>query len=96
MHTIPSWVEKGKTRNAQRASARLDYLLGLLAALHTERKSIRGLAEKVGMDHSTISLYIRQGAFTEAAAFRIVNALKDPKLTISMLMHPLTIDKSPG
>lgn len=96
MHTIPTWVDKGKTRNAQRASARLDYLMGLLAALHTERKSIRGLAEKVGMDHSTISLYIRNGAFTEAAANRIVTALKDPKLTAAMLMNPMGIDKSPG
>lgn len=96
MHTIPSWVDKGRTRQADKASARLNYLLGLLAALHTERKSIRGLAEKIGMDHSTFSLYVRQGAFTMPAATRIVDTLKDPKLAVSMLTEPLTIARSPG
>lgn len=96
MHTIPSWVEKGKTRKEERATARLDYLLGLLAALHTERKSMRGLAEKVGLDHSTISGYIRQGAFTQSAAQRIVDTLKDPKLSVTMLTEPLTVARSPG
>lgn len=96
MHTIPTWVDKNKSRGRDKASARLDYLVGLLAALHTERKSIRGLAEKIGMDHSTISLYIRKGAFTMPAATRIVETLKDPKLAVTMLTEPLTIARSPG
>lgn len=96
MHTIPSWVDKGKTRSKDKASARLDYLVGLLSALHTERKSVRGLAEVVGMDHSTISLYVRQGEFSVSSAERIVEALKDPKLAVTMLTEPLTIARSPG
>ena len=95
-YTIPHWVDKKARSNAARCSARLDYLLGLLAAHHTDRKSLRGLAEKIGMDHSTLSLYVRQGKFTDTAAAKMVEGLADANLTASMLIDPLSIAKSPG
>lgn len=95
-YIIPTWVDKKARSKAEKASARLDYLLGLIAAIHTDRKSIRGVAEKVGLDHSTISLYIRQGKFSEKAAARMVAGIKDEHLTVAMLTDPLSIGKSPG
>lgn len=94
--TIPHWVEHGKRSKREKATARLKYLMSTLAARHTSRSSMRGLADMVGMSHSTLSLYIRRGAFTESAAKCIVEVLKDGELTPQMLVDPMSISKSPG
>lgn len=86
---IPSWVEKNARSKNAKASARLKYTLTLLAAKHTARQSIRALAEKVGMDHSTISFYIRRGAFSEKAAKRIEENLGSKEITAAFLRNPL-------
>jgi hypothetical protein len=93
---IPQWVERGKRRKAERASARLKYTMTFLAAKHTGRQSIRALAEMVGMDHSTISIYIRRGSFSERAAKRIEEALGTEEVTARFLMEPLEEAQSSG
>lgn len=95
MH-IPKWVEKGLRTKADKAVARLKYVTASLAARHTERNSVRGLAEMVGLDHSTISIYIRRGKFSQKAADLIVQKLGDKTLTATMLTDPLSIPKEPG
>lgn len=92
---IPHWVDKGKRSNRERAVARLKYLMATLAARHSPRSSMRGFAEMMGMSHSTLSLYIRRGQFTEITAKRIVDTFKEPGLTAVMLTDPLSIPKAP-
>lgn len=91
---IPQWVDSKKRRKAERASARLKYILVLLAAKHTGRQSIRALAERCGMDHSTISHYIRQGSFSERAAKRIEGILGRQEITHEWLIDPLEEKKT--
>lgn len=92
---IPHWVEKGLSSKQKKASARLKWIVGNIAARHTGRASMRALAEKVELDHSTLSGYIRRGAFSQPAAERIVAALKDDSVTVLMLTQPLSIPVTP-
>ena len=94
---IPHWVDARKRKKTERASARLKYVLGVIAATHTGRQSMRALAEKVGMDHSTLSTYIRRGAFSVAAAQRIECTFGRDVVTCEFLLDPLSIaTKTPG
>lgn len=93
---IPSWVDAKKRRKADKASARLKYILTLTAAKHTGRQSIRALAERCEMSHSTISLYIRRGSFSEKAAKRIEEIVGQKEITAAFLMNPLGEARSPG
>lgn len=93
---IPNWVDKGKRSKGERATARLKYIISTLAARHSPRCSMRGLADMVGLNHSTIAIYVRRGAFSSLAAERIVEKLNDPTLTTAMLIDPMSIPKSPG
>ena len=92
---IPAWVEKGLRSNAAKSTARLKFIVGNIAARHTGRASMRALAEKVGLDHSTISGYIRRGAFSPQAAQAIVSKLNDPTISATMLTVPLTLPREP-
>lgn len=93
---IPAWVDKGKRSKSERCVARLKYVIGMLAARHTSRGSARALAEMVGLNHSTVSIYVRRGKFSDQAARTIVTSLNDSTLTVGMLTDPLSIDKAPG
>lgn len=90
---FPAWVDGPRKTKSQRASARLKYIINTLAAQHTDRGSIRALALRVGLDHSTISLYITAGKFTETAAVKIIAALAcvPRDLKPSYLTDPLSI-----
>lgn len=89
---FPPFVDKNKTK-AGRASARLRYILVKLSVEHTGRHSMRGLAEVVGLDHSTLSTYIRKGGFSETAAFRVFHSIPNCPVTIEELMNPMLIGK---
>lgn len=87
---IPHFVEVGRKTKKAKASARLKFVLANLAAQHTSRSSMRALADKIGMDHSTLSTYIRRGYFSEPAAKRIeevMGAVSD--ITAAELMDPM-------
>lgn len=94
---IPDHVLRGKRSNADKSSAVLKYIILNLAAQHTERASIRSLSKLVGLEHSTICIYIRRGAFSELAANRIAQRFTADGIKAEHLMMPLTLlDKSPG
>lgn len=94
---IPEHVCRGKRSNADKSSAILKFVLLNLAARYTSRASIRSLAEEVGMDHSTICLYMRNGSFSNTAANRIIETFPDTGLRADNLVQPLTLlSKSPG
>lgn len=92
---FPAWVNGQNKTKQQKASARLKYIMTMLAAKHAPSMSMRGLADIVGLDHSTLSFYIRKGSFSYKAASRIVDALPHGEITIDALMNPLDIKPSP-
>jgi hypothetical protein len=87
---FPAWVDGPRKTKAQRATARLKFIIFSLSA-GTERMSARCLAEKVGLDHSTISGYIRRGAFSPNAAAKIETALGRKTIRAEYLTDPLNI-----
>lgn len=94
---IPHFVEAGRKTKKAKASARLKYVLSNLAAQHTSRSSMRALGDLVGLDHSTLSAYIRRGSFSEPAAKRIEDRLGlDSDITAAELMDPMTMERAPG
>ena len=93
---IPAWVEKDKRSQSAKRTARLKFIINGLAARFTSRGSIRAFGLFVGVDHSTISGYIRKGEFSEAAAKTIIAKVGDPTLTVEMLTDPLSIPKEPS
>src|SRR5690606_18622497 len=96
MH-IPDHVCRGKRSKSDKSSAILKHIILNLAAQHTERASIRSLSKLVGLEHSTICLYIRRGAFSESAAKRITEHFPNHSIKAADLMDPLALlGKSPG
>ena len=89
--TFPGWVQKARSKKAQ-ASARLRYIMYKLAIEHTPTGSIRGLCEtcKLG-SHTTVSLYISQGAFSQHLAERFEERFGSAIITAAQLVAPLDI-----
>lgn len=87
---FPGWVEHEKTPQ-KRASARLRYILGHLALQISPRASLIALGEHVGVDNSTLSCHMRDGACTPRSAMLIVAKLGDSFVTAQQLCDPLSI-----
>lgn len=92
MH-IPAWVEKDKRSLNAKRTARLKFIINNLASRFTSRSSIRAFGLFVGVDHSTISGYIRKGEFSETAANAIIAKVADPEITVEMLTNPMSIPR---
>lgn len=90
---FPQWVDAHK-KDEQRASARLRYLINRAAVEATGRQSVRGLCEKIAMDHSSISFAIRRGYFTEQMAQAIEAAVGRAVVKAEYLIAPLKIKAS--
>lgn len=88
---IPQWVDTHKRSNNAKSRARLRYVLANIAAKHTGRQSMRALAEHVGVDHSTLSTYVRRGGCSTATAKRIIDTFPDCGLSIENLVNPMTL-----
>jgi hypothetical protein len=92
---FPEWVEKGCRTKKERATARLKFILSDAAFGLTGKTGLRGLEKIVGVDYTTMHLYIRNGAFSETIAERIVTALKardsGSPIAADMLIKPLEI-----
>jgi hypothetical protein len=91
---IPAFVEAGRKTKKAKASARLKFVLTNLAAQHTSRSSMRALANLVGLDHSTLSTYIRRGSFSKPAADRIeerIGAVSN--ITAAELIDPMIMER---
>lgn len=87
---FPQWVEANK-KDDERASARLQYLISLAAVEATGRQSVRALCEQIQMDHSSMSLAIRRGYFTEKMANAVANAVTSKSIRAEYLIAPLKI-----
>lgn len=90
---FPKWADAPKMKKADRASGRLRYLLMTLALTHTGKNSVRALSTIVGLNHSTLSKYIKQGFFTEKAAAQVQLRIG---FSAAFLMDPLSIPNTPG
>lgn len=87
---FPQWVDAHKKED-QRASARLRYLISVAAVEATGRQSVRGLCERIEMDHSSVSSAIRRGYFTEQMAKAIEAAVGRKVIRFEYLIAPLKI-----
>lgn len=88
---FPTWADSPKMTKHQRAVGRLKCIVMRLSIEHTGRNSMRAFGALVGLDHSTLSKYIKQGHFTEKAACQVQVRLGDPTITAEDLMNPLGI-----
>ncbi len=90
---FPTWVTEPKTKKGKSA-ARLLYAMRYLAVRADARGSMRALAEKIGVNHSTLVLGIRAGKFKVPTAYKIVQALGDEDITLEFLLDPMTADNT--
>lgn len=88
---FPTWVTKTRGKKAQ-ASARLRYLIYRLAIEFTDTATVRALCETTGIaKHSTVSLYLSQGAFSQGMAERFEEHFGSDIITAAQLTAPLEI-----
>ena len=87
---FPHWVDDVST-DQERASARLRYLVNRAAIEATGKQSVRALAEKIEMDHSSISNAIRRGYMSEGMAQAIEQSVGRAVLKANYLINPLKI-----
>jgi hypothetical protein len=88
---FPPWVDSGRTAESDKASARLRYILAVAAVDATGKQSVRALARHANVDHSTVSISIRRGYFTEETAALLEACVKHPFMTVENLTKPLEI-----
>ena len=87
---FPPWVD-AQPNDDERASARLRYLVNRAALEATGKQSVRALAEKIEMDHSSISNAIRRGYMSEGMAMAIEQSVGRAVLKANYLINPLKI-----
>lgn len=89
---FPAWVDGPRKSKADRASARLKWMLSQAAFALTGKTGMRNLAPLVGLDQSLLYMYIRQGSFTVQSATKIEKALGRKVINAYHLTNPLEID----
>ena len=89
---FPPWANGPKLSKKRRASLRLRFIVSNLALNVSGRQSHRALAEHVGLNHSTISLYVSRGAFSEKAAKTIEQRVGQTTCRAEWLTDPLNIE----
>ena len=89
---FPPWANGPKLSKKQRASLRLRYIISKISLQISGRQSHRALAEHVGLNHSTISLYVSRGAFSEKAAKTIEERVGRTICRAEWLTDPLNIE----
>lgn len=88
---FPKWVEHDRMTYEARARNRLRYILSYLALQTDPRGSLIALAEHIGVDKSTLSYHVLDGACTERTAMLIVSKLGDSFVKAHELTNPLGI-----
>ncbi len=97
MH-FPVWIDHGKNDLA-RAQCRLKYMLNRVGLEVFGCTTMRGLAKKVGIDHSSLHNACTRGYFTEPMATQIEEAVGRKHLRREYLCKPLEIkamEKTPA
>jgi len=87
---FPAWVDTHK-KDEHRATARLRYLISRAAIEATGKQSVRALAAKIEMDHSSLSFAIRRGYLTVPMAIAIEQAVGRAVVRAEYLTDPLKI-----
>ena len=95
---FPNWVCRsaagGRASQATIASNRLKYILKKIAIEHNQRGSTEQLARAIGMHHSTFSIYIRRGHFSNSAAAAIEKMFGREIVKADWLCEPLNIESA--
>lgn len=90
---FPGWVNRsaggGRARRETVASNRLRYLIKRIAIEHNDKGSVEQIARLLGMHHSTFSIYIRRGHFSEAAALKLERTFGRDIVRAEWLRDPL-------
>lgn len=88
---FPKWVLRIRSKR-QQASARLRYMLYRIALEVSDTPTIRSMCVQTGVaNHSTVSLYISQGAFSNALAARFEEIFGPDIITADALTDPMSI-----
>lgn len=91
--SFPTWVQKKNRNSKQQASARLKYMLYRLSIEFAEKPTIRALCDASGAaKHSTVSIYITKGSFSELCAQRFEEFFGAGNITAAALMDPLSVE----
>lgn len=87
---FPKWVETPKTEQ-ERASARLKFIILLLALHAGARPTLRSFGEKIDMNHTLLWKLINAGSFSRPAATKVIKATGTKLVTVDDLVYPLEI-----
>ena len=88
---FPKWVNKPGTTKQERAANRLRYLVLRLSLELDPRNTLQVVADRVGMSHVTISLYITRGYFSPAMAARFEDTFGRESCPNEWLRDPMLI-----
>jgi hypothetical protein len=88
---FPLWADNPKLSKKRRATLRLKYIISHLSLMVSARQSHRALGEACGLDHSTISMYVRRGGFSQNAASMIETTMGREHVRAEWLVDPLSI-----
>lgn len=87
---IPLHIDRPRTSKADRATARLKYIFKEFCRKQRCR-SMREFGKKVGIDHSTLSYHIKDGACSERTAMLLARHLGLGLEDALQLCDPLSI-----
>ncbi len=88
---FPKWVNQTGSTKEQRAGNRLRYIIGRLALEYSRDGTLKALCGKLGVSHSTVSLYITLGKFSENMAVAFEKAFGRDLAPREWLLEPLKI-----
>lgn len=93
MIKFPTWVETPRRQPKQQLAAkRLRYLVVRASIQRTFGGHIASFATAIGMDKSTIHLYIKLGKFSKPSAEMAENIFGSDVIQADWLTSPLTIE----
>jgi len=88
---FPIWIENEK-KPLKKAQLRLKFMLGMATMRRFGKSSVRGLAEHIPYNHSSIFNAIDRGSFTSDMASAIEKVVGRDELRAEWLVNPLKID----
>lgn len=89
---FPNWTRRTGLSRLERSAKRLRYLVYRLAIEVLETPTIRGLGDKAGIDHSSISCALRTGRFTPEMAEKFEKAFGRKLVRKEDLINPLAVE----
>lgn len=93
---FPEWVDDPQLDDQGRAQARLKYMIYRAATRNCGRPSLKALARKCDVDHSTLAYGLRKGRLSDAVARKLCDGVGNdeagmPLLDFENLKFPLRI-----